>query len=491
MNPSKGKLLSNTVYYTGMSFIRNGLSFVTLPIVTSFLTPDDYGIVGLITIISGFGAIFFCGMNAACYRFYFKYKDTESGLSSFFSTNLFFIGSSSVLYFILLFLTFPYLNEFLFKGSIRFIWVGLGFLQFTLNYVNSINQNIFQNRHEGRRWFINEAMTTGVYISLLILLVVSGFRFEALILAGLVSEVVRAAITFSILRKIYSPHFSAPMLKESLAYSWPQVPSHLMGFGYSYLDRIVVSRTSGMFQVGILDMTGRVSSILKMILDGISGVLSPLTLELLKSDTEEAYKKLADISLKILVLVLILALGIILFSKELVLVLMKGGFRDVIYVLPLYIYAHVFGALGMISYWLIYYHPGKTWLQMPIMTVGLISGTAANLLLIPRFGLMGAAMAMFLSSALAQAAQFYIGLRCTPIPFDMKKIGLLFGTIIAETGLLYLLYSFKLPWLMEITIKFAMFSAFILGLLMYKIVLLKDITAIWIYLAGRVKYIRG
>ena len=73
MNPSKGKLLTNTVYYTGMSFIRNGLSFLTLPILTSFLTPEDYGIVGLVTTISGFGSIFFGGVNAACYRFYFKY----------------------------------------------------------------------------------------------------------------------------------------------------------------------------------------------------------------------------------------------------------------------------------------------------------------------------------------------------------------------------------------------------------------------------------
>ena len=151
----------------------------------------------------------------------------------------------------------------------------------------------------------------------------------------------------------------------------------------------------------------------------------------------------------------------------------------------------VFGALGMISYWLIYYHPRKTWLQMPIMTVGLISGTVANLLLIPRFGVMGAAMAMFLSSALVQAAQFFIGLRCTPIPFDMKKIGLLFGALIAETALLYLLYSFKLHWSIEISVKFAMLSAFVLGLLISKIVLLKDIGEIWIYLAGRVRHLRG
>lgn len=474
-----------------MSFIRNGMSFLTLPILTSFLTPNDYGIVGLITIISGFGAVFFAGVNFACSRFYFKYKDTMDELSSFFSTNLHFIVCSAALYFLLLFLSFPYLNEFFFKGSIRFIWVGLGFFQFTLTYVNTINQNIFQNRHEGRRWFINEVVTTGVYIGLALFLVVTRlFRFEALIIAGVISQVVCAIITFSILRETYGAHFRAPMLKESLAYSWPQVPSHLMGFGYSYIDRIIVSRVSGMFQVGILDMTGRVSLGLKMILEGIGGVFSPVTLELLKSDTEEAYEKLADIGLKVLVLVLTPALGIILFSKELVLLLMRGGFHDVMYVVPLYIYAQVFGALGMISYWLIYYHPGKTWLQMPIMVTGLISGTAANLLLIPKFGFMGAGMAMFLSSAVLQATQFYTGLRCTPIPFNMKKIGFLFGSIIAETGLLYLLYSFKLQWLTEIVIKLAMFLAFVLGCLVSKIVLLKDIKDIWIYLAGRVKFIR-
>jgi O-antigen/teichoic acid export membrane protein len=491
MKATKGKLFTNTMYYVTMSFIRNGMSFLTLPILTSFLTPNDYGIIGLITIITGFGTIFFGGVNSACSRYYFKYNDTISGLSPFFSTNLHFILCSAILYSLLLFLSFPYLNEFFFNGSIRFIWVGLGFLQFTLSYLNNINQNIFQNRHEGRRWFINEVVATGVYIGLSVLLVVTRlFRFEALIIAGLVSEVVRAIITFSLLREIYCAHFRASMLKESLVYSWPQVPSHLIGFGYSYLDRIIVSRISGMFQVGILEMTGRVSLGFKMILEGVGGVFSPVTVELLKSDTEEAYKRFADIGLKVLAFMLTLALGIILFSREMVLVLLRGGFRDVLYLIPLYIYGQVFGALGMISYWLIYYHPGKTWLQIPINVTGLISGTVANLLLIPKFGLMGAAMAMFLSSAIVHITQFYIGLRCTPIPFNMKKISFLFGAIIAETGLLYLLYFFKLQWSTEFLVKFVMLAAFVLGVFVLKIVLIKDIVDIWIYLIGRVKSMR-
>lgn len=494
MNTGRSKIFSNTIYYIGMPVIRNGLAFLTLPILTSFLTPADYGIVGLITIISGFGSVFFGGVNAACARYYFKYVDVEDGLGNFFSTNLLFITGASVIYFTAIYLAFPYVNEFFFKNSVRFIWVGLGFLQFALNYINTINQTIFQNRHEGRIWFINEAVTTFIYVTLAIALVFIGVRFESLIIAGLASEIGRTVITFILLRKLYNLNFRMPLLKESLSYSWPQVPSQVIGFGYSYVDRIIVTRVGDMFQVGILDMTGRVSSILKMIIDGISGVLSPVTLELLKSGTEEAYKKLADLSLKVLAVVLILALGAILFSKEIVVLLMKEGFRGVIYIVPVYIYAYVFGALGMISYWLIYYHAGKTWLQVPIMLIGLISGTGANIILIPLFGLIGAAAAMFISSALLQITQFYIGWRCTPIPFNIRKIVLIYFFIIAETGLLYFLYSLDLHWLIEIPIKLLMLLTFVTALLTVKVIALKDISDTWLYVSNKARnfvYIAG
>jgi len=481
----------NAAYYTAMPFIRNGLAFITLPILTSFLTPADYGMVGLITIVSSFGVFGFCGVGNACYRYYFKYKDSPDPLNLFFSTTLIFVLLSGAVYLLLLFLAYPYLNGLLFKNRLDFIWLLLGFLQVTFNYLGMTNQYVFQNRHEGRRWFLNEGLFTGIYVLLsLVLVLVTPLRFEALIVAGLAAEVVKTLVSFVPLRGLYSARFSRAMLREALAYSWPQVPAGIIGFGYTYLDRIIMSRVQGLTQVGVLDMSARLASTVKMATDGVNGVFSPKTLELLKEGTEEAGRTLAEIGLKVLTVVLSVSLLVMLFSKELVILLLKGNFRAVIYVVPLYIYAQIFGALGMLAYWLIYYHKEKTWLQMPILLTGLVAGTVSNLLLIPRYGLMGAAAAMFLTSGIVQTTQFYIGLKCTPVPFNLGKIKALFGALIAETALLYFLYSLDLFWPVEIGIKILMLAAFVGLCFTLKTLTLCDVTDSAGLLVDKVKGMR-
>lgn len=478
----------NTAYYTGMPFIRNGLAFITLPLLTSYLTPADYGIVGLVTIVSSFGAFFFCGVGAACNRYYFKYKDSMEELNLFFSTAAIFVVAGAGLYASVLFLVHPYLNTFLFRDRVSYAWLLIGFLQVFLNYLAMMNQYVFQNRHEGRRWFVNESVFTGVYVTLSLFLVLAlGFRFEALLLAGLAAEILRLLFSYLPLRDLYSPRFSRAMVSEALAYSWPQVPAGIIGFSYSYLDRLIMSRAQGIPQVGILDMSARVSSTVKMMLDGVNGVFSPKTVELLKEGTREAAEALADIGLKVLATVLCAALAVILFSKELVLLLIKGDFANVIYVVPLYIYSHVFGALGVLAYWLIYYHREKTWLQIPILTVGLVAGTFFNLLLIPKYGLMGAAAAMFITSGIVHTVQFYIGLKCTPIPFDLRKITALFTGIIAATAVLYLLYYLRLPWYEEVGAKLTMLAAYAALCFRLGAISSRDVSDLLGALSGKIK----
>lgn len=475
-----------------MPFLRNGLAFITLPILTSYLTPADYGAVGLVTIVSSFGALFFCGVSTSAYRYYFKYKDSPEELNAFFSTLLFYIMGGAALYLGALAAAHPLLNKYLLSGRVSFGWLAVGFLQVFLNYLGGINQYVFQGANDGRRWFFNEAVFTAVYVGLSLALVIfTPLRFEALLAAGAAAELLKTGRTFWQLRALYSIRFSRAMLREALGYSWPQVPSGVINFTYTYLDRLIMSRVQGLSQVGVLDMSARVASTVKMAVDGIGGVLSPKTIELLKEGTPDSGRRLAAVCLKALAAVLCLSLLVILFSKELVLLLMRGDFRQVIYVAPLYVYSQVFGALGLLSYWLIYYHTGKTWLQIPILVVGLISGTLLNVFLIPRYGLMGAAAAMFLTTGIVQTVQFFIGLKYTPVPFDLGKIGLLFGGLVAETAFIYVLYSFGLGLAAEIGIKLAMFGAYLWLCFRLQAVNRQDILAAWDMVYGKIAGLLG
>lgn len=365
-------------------------------------------------------------------------------------------------------------------------WLFAAAIQYLLLNINTTNQTLLQNMRASRSWFANEITSTISYVALSLILVLNTtLTWQALVIAGTASEALKLAISFHRVRHLYRCIFSFTLLRESLAYCWPQVPSTLIAFFYQYFDKFIMNRIKGIQGVGILDMSGRFGLILKMIMDGLGGAMSPMTMELLTSGTPASRAKLARLQLKVIAIVLLLGLGLILISKELIILLTTPAYYQAIMVMPLYIYYHIFGVLGMISYWLIYHDPSKTVYQIPINTLGLLLSTIANIVLIPRFGLMGAAFAMFLSMGILQFTQLIIGFKLTPLPLDKRKTSALFILIFLETGLLYYLYAQRIPYPYEIAAKALMFAAFPAACAWMKVLEKSDLENVYGLLASK------
>jgi hypothetical protein len=105
----------------------------------------------------------------------------------------------------------------------------------------------------------------------------------------------------------------------------------------------------------------------------------------------------------------------------------------------------------------------------------LIAAATANILLIPRFGVMGAAFAAFTVAAIANGVQFFVGLRITPIPMDKKGLAIMFGSLFGGTVLLYILYYINLNLLIGIIVKLSMLGMFVLIAVMAGIISVTEI----------------
>lgn len=72
------KILKNSSLYTFCALLQKGTGFLLLPIYTTYLKPEDYGIMNLITSITGFLSILFLvSLHAAAARFHFKYVTSK------------------------------------------------------------------------------------------------------------------------------------------------------------------------------------------------------------------------------------------------------------------------------------------------------------------------------------------------------------------------------------------------------------------------------
>jgi len=73
----------------------------------------------------------------------------------------------------------------------------------------------------------------------------------------------------------------------------------------------------------------------------------------------------------------------------------------------------------------------KTWIEAVVWPIGALTNIAFNILLIPVYGRMGAAVATLLSVVVIIVAYFYAVRKVYPTPFEYKKLILVFVSMVA------------------------------------------------------------
>ena len=80
------KFIKNTLFYTIGNFTSKAVNLLLLPLYTSYLSPDEFGIVNSIQVLSNILIIFFTfGLERSIYRLFYDYK-TENEKKDFLGT---------------------------------------------------------------------------------------------------------------------------------------------------------------------------------------------------------------------------------------------------------------------------------------------------------------------------------------------------------------------------------------------------------------------
>lgn len=445
---------ANAMMYVAMPLLRNAVTFLTLPIMTRYLAPSDYGVVNMIAMLVGLGGLFVFGLNTSCCRYYFIYSDDPDKLKRLYSTNLNFIFLSMSVYGVVLAGLSVFLSEKLFANKVVMVWIVAAAFQSLCANVNAVTQNFLQNRHQGRFWFVNEAgaliVQTGVMLSMVFFRIGT---FEAILMSGILAEGTKSLLSLRHLRPYYAPIFDRRIFAESFRYAWPSIPTSLISYVYGYFDKLLVNRAFGLGSVGILDISSKFSNVLKMLMDGVDGVVSPVNMGLISSGKEADLKRLADFNMKVIFSMLLIALGLIFMVREVVFLLTTPAYSFVAYVAPLYVFYHAFGILSFPSFWAIYHRTDLAYVKIISNSIFLGLSLGLNIILIPKYGVLGAGIAIAVSAMVTQIVQLVIGLRVTPIPLPIGKLVALFLMLLAGTAISYLLSYYRASYPIDIFVK--------------------------------------
>jgi O-antigen/teichoic acid export membrane protein len=250
--------------------------------------------------------------------------------------------------------------------------------------------------------------------------------------------------------------FSASALRRLLAYGVPLVPTSLAYWVFTTSDRVLLGNLSTLEQVGLYSVAASVINIANIAILALGQGWNPHAIQAYEADQASARVLFSRMFAYILAGFGLLAVGLTVFADELIGILATSDFAGAAAAVPAL-------AIGMMAYASTQVTAGGISLKARTMYLAAYSWMAAiinvvlNLVLIPPFGMVGAAWATaaaYLSLTVAYALTSH---RLWPIEYDVRRA----GTTVALTAVA-LLGSGLLPdgdasnpaaWLAVVAVK--------------------------------------
>ena len=255
----EGKLVKNTMILGLGSFFPRLTAFITLPILTGYLTKAEYGTYDLITVlVSLILPAATLQIQSAAFRFLIDERGNEERKKSIISNIFAFMVPTSLLVLCVLYLFLPG------DMTIRILICAYFFADILVN----ASRQVARGLHMNLRYSISAIISaTGkmVFAVIFVLYMKMGLMGAvlALMLSDLLSFIYMAAA-------LNLPHYidlrlvNKKDLKALLSYSWPIVPNSLSMWVMRVSDRFVINVFMGAPAVAVYAVANKIPSLLTL-----------------------------------------------------------------------------------------------------------------------------------------------------------------------------------------------------------------------------------
>ncbi len=228
-----------------------------------------------------------------------------------------------------------------------------------------------------------------------------------------------ALVVATAARRRLRAHFDRAKFREMLTFSGPLVFSSLFFAVGSFTDRIGINAVLGRDDLGIYGIGSRVATTVALVIAAFAYALEPLVLTRFREPETPA--QVARLLRVFLVLILPLVLGLALFAGEMMRIIVPPEYYGSAQVIAPLAASTVLAGMTMFT-------PGLTVARKTRLIALVVIATSAlsvllNFLLIPRFGVRGAAAASVLGAAIVFGVNLAASQRHYPIPHSGWRLG--------------------------------------------------------------------
>jgi len=422
------RFIKNSSIYGTFTFLTRFGAFFVTPIYWHFLSPKDYGIIGLTAVLQGvLSPIIILGLHGAAERFYYDWgkDETSKKLGTLWVVSILFALS----FVVLIELTSSYVFPVLFKQVpynpyFRIVLWTTFFASFQY-FPFSILRITEKAKFFGLTSFISFLTSAGISITLL---AVMDVKVMAVLIATLANSTIWATFWMVWMLKRAKISLRVFDVKAELYYSLPSLPINIVNTIGNNFDRYLLEKYLGLTQLGYYNLGKSFGSYYDSVNKSLKTAWFPMTYKMF-AQRKDMKEILPSMSLVYFYFLTIFALSASLLSKEIIYWFGQSKFIAVYQYVPLFILCH------LIQNFATAWGRGADLVKKPIydlisITSSVLVGIVLLYYLVPSYGAYGALGALLISYFVRTSILVSIAHMLFPRKFLVKEILCLYVLLI-------------------------------------------------------------
>lgn len=434
------RLAKNSFGFSIGTILSDAIGFFLLPVYTRYLTPVDYGILSITSVLGSILAIFLIfGQGGAIGRFYYDYHHDSTKLRDYLSTVCLSVGLISFAICVILCLLGDsffsiFISDVPFNPYIILvIWsTVLGIpLKFALTLLQVKEKAYIYSTINVVKFLIS---------TILIIFFVVVLREGALgsLKGQFVCSIIFSFTALSYLKKDITIKFDLNKFKETFYYGMPLIPHMLSGWITSFIDRLFLNWYCTLSIVGLYSLGYQIGSIMSLVTTAINFAWVPFFMSKATNEGEKAKPIFSVLTTYYMALIVFIGISIALFAKDVIHLMTVPAYYGASQVVPFVVLSYVLnGMYYMVVNQILFLK--KTKYLATATFLGALVNIGLNFLLIPEYEMIGAAAATAITYLFTFIGVFLISNRLFPIKYEYCRISkILFVGIAVYTISLFL-----------------------------------------------------
>jgi O-antigen/teichoic acid export membrane protein len=415
----QSKFVKNTSIYTISDILNKMVPFVLLPVLTRYLTPEDYGIIAMFFVFTAIlGIVMTLETNTAISVNYFKISRKK--LKVYIANILLIIAIATSITFIFMLIFSSWFTQIL---AIPTEWLFIGIIVTLLQFITTINLVLWQSEHNPVPLGIYQISQTIVNLSLSLILII-GFKmgWEGRLIALATASILFGMMSFVFLFKRDYLEFKVNKkdIKDALKFGVPLLPHALSVWFRTGIDRVFLTSLVSASATGVYTVGFQIASVITILTTAFNKAYAPHLFEKLKKITESEKHKLVKYAYIYFFGLLLLATVLSLSAPFLIDIFLGKSFLSSKKYISWIAFGFAFyGMYSMVVNYVLYTKQ-TVYLSYVTFSVSLLH-VVLSYVFISRYGALGAAQATTITSFLTFAGVWWLSHKLYPMPWFGKK----------------------------------------------------------------------